>query len=228
MKSLKHGDAAVEPNVIYGQCETCLTGRYNGCDNVLFRSTPPVPGLLRHYMTHPAVWCHKIGDTVTGAINTTFEEGASLKPLAVALAGLQRADVWLDDPVLMYGPDLICLMTLLCCRAVGAEPIVITDLNQKRLQFARDLVPSVRTYAIQNRPAEQAAREIVTAMSGEEPRVAIECAGVENFMAGAIQAVKFRGKVFVIGVGRNEIKIPFMRLSTREVDLQFQYRYADE
>lgn len=38
---------------------------------------------------------------------------------------------------------------------------------------------------------------------------------------------KFGGKVFVIGVGKNEMKIPFMRLSTREVDLQFQYRYCN-
>lgn len=30
-----------------------------------------------------------------------------------------------------------------------------------------------------------------------------------------------------MGVGKNEMKFPFMRLSTREVDLKFQYRYAN-
>ena len=35
------------------------------------------------------------------------------------------------------------------------------------------------------------------------------------------------GKVFVIGVGKNEMNIPFMRLSVREIDLQFQYRYCN-
>ena len=39
--------------------------------------------------------------------------------------------------------------------------------------------------------------------------------------------MKFGGKVFVIGVGKPEMKIPFMRLSTQEIDLQFQYRYAN-
>ena len=39
--------------------------------------------------------------------------------------------------------------------------------------------------------------------------------------------MKFGGKVFVIGVGKNEMKIPFMRLSTEEIDLQFQYRYSN-
>ncbi|KAI7523815.1 hypothetical protein KC331_g17735 [Hortaea werneckii] len=55
----------------------------------------------------------------------------------------------------------------------------------------------------------------------------MECTGVESSISGAIHASKFGGKVFVIGVGKPEIKIPFMRLSTREVDLQFQYRYAN-
>lgn len=44
---------------------------------------------------------------------------------------------------------------------------------------------------------------------------------------GQIFSVKFGGKVFVIGVGKPEMKIPFMRLSTQEIDLQFQYRYAN-
>jgi len=60
-----------------------------------------------------------------------------------------------------------------------------------------------------------------------EPAVCMECTGVDSSISGAIHAAKFGGKVFVIGVGRPEIKIPFMRLSTREVDLQFQYRYAN-
>jgi L-iditol 2-dehydrogenase len=50
---------------------------------------------------------------------------------------------------------------------------------------------------------------------------------VESSIAAAIWAVKFGGKVFVIGVGKNEIQIPFMRASVREVDLQFQYRYSN-
>ncbi|TKA76686.1 L-arabinitol 4-dehydrogenase [Cryomyces minteri] len=55
----------------------------------------------------------------------------------------------------------------------------------------------------------------------------MECTGVESSIASAIQSVKFGGKVFVVGVGKDEVKIPFMRLSTREIDLQFQYRYSN-
>lgn len=229
VEHLAVGDAvAVEPNIICNECEPCLTGRYNGCERVLFRSTPPVPGLLRRYVTHPAIWCHKIGSVRPGEqMDMTFEEGALLEPLAVALAGMQRAGVRLGDAVLVCGAGPIGLVTLLCAKAAGAEPIVITDIAQSRLDFAKTLVPSVQTLLVKNQTPEEFAQQVRDLGYGEEPQVAMECTGAEPSINSAIQSVKFGGKVFIIGVGRDKINIAFMRCSTREVDLQFQYRYAN-
>lgn len=122
------------------------------------------------------------------------------------------------------GAGPIGLITLLCCRAAGACPIVITDIDEGRLKFAKDLVPSVTTYKVERLSAEDNSKNILKLFGGIEPSIALECTGVESSVAAAIWSVKFGGKVFVIGVGKNEMNIPFMRLSTREVDLQFQYR----
>ncbi|KAK6431141.1 L-arabinitol 4-dehydrogenase [Oleoguttula sp. CCFEE 5521] len=222
VKTHKLGDrVAIEPNIICNECEPCLTGRYNGCEKVLFRSTPPVPGLLRRYVNHPATWCHKIG-------NMSFEDGALLEPLSVALAGMQRAKITLGDSVLVCGAGPIGLVTLACVKAAGAEPIIITDIDEGRLAFAKEFCPSVRTMKVEfSDTPERFAERVVELAGGVEPAVVMECTGVESSISGAIHAAKFGGKVFVIGVGRPEIKVPFMRLSTREVDLQFQYRYAN-
>ncbi|KAK7914752.1 alcohol dehydrogenase GroES-like domain-containing protein [Apiospora marii] len=218
---LQPGDrVAIEPNVICNECEPCLTGRYNGCEKVQFLSTPPVAGLLRRYVNHPAIWCHKIGDM-------SYENGSMLEPLSVALAGLQRAKVGLGDPVVICGAGPIGLITLLCCKAAGACPLVITDIDEGRLKFAKELCPSVIAHKVERGTPEEAGQAIVASMGGIEPSIAIECTGVESSVAAAIWAVKFGGKVFVVGVGKNEINFPFMRCSTREVDLQFQYRYSN-
>ncbi|KAH8813341.1 putative sorbitol dehydrogenase [Xylogone sp. PMI_703] len=187
---------------------------------VLFLSTPPVPGLLRRYVNHPAIWCHKIG-------NMSFEDGALLEPLSVALAAMQRSGVRLGDPVLICGAGPIGLISLLCCQAAGACPLVITDIDEGRLAFAKELVPSVITHKVERVSAEESAKVILEKFGGIEPAVALECTGVEISVSTAIWAVKFGGKVFVIGVGKNEMNIPFMRLSVREIDLQFQYRYCN-
>ena len=186
-----------------------------------FLSTPPVDGLLRRYVNHPAVWCHKIGDM-------SFENGALLEPLSVALAGVERAGVKLGDPILICGAGPIGLITLLCAAAAGAEPIVVTDIDEGRLAFAKDLIPRVRTYKVSRGVSdEECASQIVDLASGIQPAIALECTGVESSVNAAIHSVKFGGKVFVIGVGKPEMQLPFMRLSTQEIDLQFQYRYAN-
>ncbi|OAP56126.1 L-arabinitol 4-dehydrogenase [Fonsecaea erecta] len=220
--NLKPGDrVAIEPNIPCFKCEPCLTGRYNGCENVEFLSTPPVDGLLRRYVKHPAVWCHKIG-------NMSYENGSLLEPLSVALAGMDRAGIRLGDPVLVCGAGPIGLVTLLCCAAAGACPLLITDIDEGRLKFAKSLVPRVTTFQVpRGVSAEECAEQIVSAMGGIRPRVAMECTGVESSVNSAIWSVKFGGKVFVIGVGKNEMTIPFMRLSTQEIDLQYQYRYSN-
>ncbi|PHH90735.1 hypothetical protein CDD83_2775 [Cordyceps sp. RAO-2017] len=223
VRHLAVGDrVAVEPNVICNGCEPCLTGRYNGCERVEFLSTPPVPGLLRRYVNHPAVWCHKIGAM-------SYEHGSMLEPLSVALAGMQRARMQLGDAVLVCGAGPIGLVTLLCCAAAGASPLVVTDISESRLAFAKELCPRAVAHRVAGSvPAQESARAIVEqAFGGVEPALTMECTGVESSIATAIWATKFGGKVFIIGVGKNEISIPFMRASVREVDIQLQYRYCN-
>jgi L-iditol 2-dehydrogenase len=178
------------------------------------------------------LWCHKLPPTLS------FEDGALLEPLSVALAAVERANLRLGDAALICGAGPIGLATLLCARAAGAYPLVITDLDAGRLAFAESLVSSsssssdgparVRTLLVAPDEAKEVlAARIVDAMGGTEPDVALECTGAESSIGAAIEAVRFGGTVFVVGVGKSEMAFPFMRMSTREVDVRFQYRYAN-
>ncbi|GLA26498.1 L-Arabinitol 4-dehydrogenase [Aspergillus phoenicis ATCC 13157] len=214
---------AIEPHIVCFACEPCLTGRYNGCKNLIFRSSPPAHGLLRTYVNHPAVWCHKIGPQLS------FDEGALLEPLSVALTGVTKAGVTIGDPVVVCGAGPIGLIVSQVCRATGAWPIIITDINEARLIFAEEYIPGVRTCLMRRdeSPEECAAR--VNGLMGDEVEVAValECTGTAPSLATAVHTVKFGGKVFVIGVGQDKLEIPFMRMSAREIDLQFQQRYVN-
>ncbi|KAF8916318.1 chaperonin 10-like protein [Mucidula mucida] len=203
-------------------CTPCRTGKYNGCPDVVFFSTPPYHGTLTRWHVHPEQWLHRLPD------NVSFEEGALCEPLAVALAGIDRSGLRLGDPLLICGAGPIGLVSLLAARAAGAEPIVITDLFQSRLDFAKKLVPGVHTVLIERElsPEQQAIK--IKAVAGRELKLSLECTGVESSISTAIFSVQFGGQVFVIGVGKSEQKFPFMHLSANEIDLKFQYRYADQ
>jgi L-iditol 2-dehydrogenase len=51
-------------------------------------------------------------------------------------------------------------------------------------------------------------------MEGIELGAVMECTGMESSITGTIQSIKFRGTVFVVGVGKMETKLPFIRKST--------------
>ncbi|KIK61766.1 hypothetical protein GYMLUDRAFT_42808 [Collybiopsis luxurians FD-317 M1] len=203
-------------------CDPCRTGRYNGCPDVVFFSTPPYHGTLTRWHVHPAQWLHRLPD------NVSFEEGSLCEPLAVALAGIDRAGLRLGDPVIICGAGPIGLVSLLSARAAGAEPIIITDLFQSRLDFAKSLVPGVHTVLIDRNATPMQQAEAIKKVAGGPLRLALECTGVESSIHTAIYSVGFGAKVFIIGVGKNEQVFPFMHLSANEIDVQFQYRYANQ
>jgi L-iditol 2-dehydrogenase len=221
VKDLAIGDrVALEGSEPCHSCEECLHGKYNGCPRMLFKSTPPVPGFLRRYVKQKAQWCHKIG-------NMSYEFGALLEPLCVALAGIDRAGVKLGDPVVICGAGPIGIVSALCARAAGAEPLVITDIDQNRLDFAKSVVPGIRTVLVKrDQKAEEIGDNIVKA-AGLRPAIAIECTGVESSISAGIFSLKFGGIIHVIGVGADYQNLPFMHLSVNEIDVRLQYRYAN-
>ncbi|EXL60722.1 L-iditol 2-dehydrogenase [Fusarium oxysporum f. sp. radicis-lycopersici 26381] len=202
-------------------CFYCRTGQYNACPDVVFYSTPPYHGTLARYHVHPEEWLHKIPDSMT------YEEGSLVEPLAVALAGIERSNLRLGDPLVICGAGPIGITTLLAASAAGANPIAITDINERRLAFAKKLVPRVQTVAIlPGKQPQEAAADVKKAL-GQEARVVVECTGVESSVATGIYSCRFGGLVFVIGCGKDFQTLPFMHLSTKEIDLRFQYRYHD-
>ncbi|KAL2832362.1 chaperonin 10-like protein [Aspergillus pseudoustus] len=202
-------------------CDFCRTGKYHACPDVVFYSTPPHHGTLRRYHAHPEAWLHRLPDHVT------FEEGALLEPLTVALAGIDRSGLRLADPLVICGAGPIGLVTLLAAHAAGAAPIVITDIDENRLAKAKELVPRVQTVHVQKEETSQELGARIVQELGQEAKLVLECTGVESSVHAGIYATRFGGLVFVIGVGKDFQNIPFMHMSAKEIDLKFQYRYHD-
>lgn len=139
---------------------------------------------------------------------------------------LDRLVSWIIDGALILTIEK-GLVTLLAAKAAGAIPI-ITDLSQSRLDFAKKLVPSVKTVLIERGQTPHEVAQKIKHEAGMPLTLALECTGVESSIHAAIYSMTFGGKVFIIGVGKNMQNIPFMHLSANEIDLQWQYRYANQ
>lgn len=216
---LKVGDkVALEPGVPCHTCNPCLTGKYNGCENVEFCSTPPVHGFLRRYIKHPAAFCHKIN-------SLGYLQGALLEPLSVVFCGIRHINLRLGQSVLICGAGPIGFATAKAAEAAGAYPIMVTDIEPSKLDFIKKEIPSAST-ALVNGSLEENVQK-VTGNGTNSFDVAIECTGVESSLELATHALDFGAKLHIIGVGKNHQTFPFMLLSVKEINITFQYRYAN-
>jgi L-iditol 2-dehydrogenase len=158
----------------------------------------------------------------------TFTEGALLEPLSVVLQGLRVAKLTLGRGAVICGAGPIGLCALVAARASGANPLVITDVEPKRLDFAKELVPGCQTYQVHfSLDASGNAREIRKLFGdGSEysaPPSVLECTGVESSVCTAAFTVRRGGTVVVIGVGKDTMNnVPFMHLSLAEVCILLQ------
>ncbi|GKZ21217.1 hypothetical protein AbraCBS73388_006884 [Aspergillus brasiliensis] len=210
---LQPGDrVAVEPGVPCEQCFLCDDGRYNLCEDVQFAGVYPYAGTIQRYKVHPAKWLHKLPD------NISYLEGALLEPLSVVMRGIQVARLHLGRAVVVCGAGPIGLIALAAARASGAHPIVITDIEPKRLAFAKEFAPWCHTYQVNPAlDAEGNAKEIRKLFGPNEynaPETVLECTGVENSVCTAAFTARRGGTVVVIGVGK-------------AIDLRFINRYRD-
>ncbi|KAL8381936.1 hypothetical protein RB595_005950 [Gaeumannomyces hyphopodioides] len=227
--NLKTGDrVAVEPGVPCNSCFLCQEGRYNLCEDVRFAGVYPYHGTLQRYKVHPARWLHKLPDGIS------YAEGALLEPLSVVLHGIRTARLGLGRGAVVCGAGPIGLIALAAARASGAHPLVVTDVEASRLEFASQLVPSCTTHLVDPKATPEETARAVRRLFGADadeyaaPPAVLECTGVESSVCTAAFTARRGGVVVVIGVGKEVMNnLPFMHLSLAEIDLRFINRYRD-
>lgn len=132
---IKIGDRVnIEPGVPCGKCRFCLEGKYNICPEVDFMATQPnYRGALTNYLCHPQNFTYKLPD------NMSTMEGTLVEPAAVGMHAAAKAEVRPGKKIVILGAGCIGLMTLQACKALGASEIVVVDVLEKRLDFAKKL-----------------------------------------------------------------------------------------
>lgn len=213
--SLKVGDrVAIEPGVPCGKCEQCRGGRYNLCPEVRFAATPPVHGSLARYISHPAGFCYRIPDSMS------FDQAALLEPLSVGIHACRRARVGQGQTVLISGSGAVGLLALTAARGAGAHHVVVTDIDESRLEVAKGLGAD-ETIVVQSG---MDLRKVGSAIMAD---ACIECSGAESAARLCIFAAKAGGTVVFVGMGMSEMSLPILDAACREVDLRGIFRYAN-
>jgi len=219
VRHLQPGDrVALEPGVPCRACDYCKTGRYNLCPAVGFMATPPYDGAFCEYVSWPADFCHPL------PAGTEFEEGAMAEPLAVAMQAVKRAGARLGQSAAVFGAGPIGLLTMQAARACGCHPVIVTDVVDSRLDFARKL-GAAATLNAREVEVPAALRDLT---GGEGPDLCFETAGAQATVRQAMTSVRMGGVVTLVGmIPEDEFVVPVMDVICREYDLRGVFRYCN-
>ncbi len=121
---------AIEPGVPCGRCHECRHGRYNLCPDVQFFATPPVDGAFARYVAIHEDFAYALPDVLSD------DQGALMEPLSVGLWACWKGRVGAGKSVLVTGAGPIGQLAMQVARALGAAEVVVTDINEHRLEVA--------------------------------------------------------------------------------------------
>ncbi|EJD6083549.1 L-threonine 3-dehydrogenase [Providencia rettgeri] len=132
VKGFNIGDrVSGEGHITCGHCRNCRGGRTHLCRNTIGVGVNRT-GCFAEYLVIPAFNAFKIPDNIPDEIAAIFD------PFGNAVHTALSFDLVGED-VLVSGAGPIGIMAAAVCRHVGARHVVITDVNDYRLELAKKM-----------------------------------------------------------------------------------------
>lgn len=184
-----------EGHITCGHCRNCRAGRRHLCRNTVGVGVNR-PGCFAEFLSLPAVNAFKLPDSVSDDV------ASFLDPLGNAAHTALSFDLVGED-VLITGAGPIGCMAAAICKHVGARHVVVTDINDYRLELARRMGAS-RTV---NVTAGSIAETMEALGMTEGFDVGLEMSGVGSAFREMLTSMNHGGRVGLLGIPPSDVSI---------------------
>lgn len=217
------GDRVTFDSTVYcGKCFYCVRGQVNLCDNreVIGVSTPAFRrmGAFAEYVTVPARIAYLLPE------NMSYSHAALVEAVSVAVHAVSLTPIALEDTVVVVGAGMIGLLALQAARQAGAGRVFVVDVDETRLELARNL-GATQTF---NSRGIDVVPQIMEQTMGRGADVALECVGSTIPVKLALDSVRKGGAVTLIGNVAPTIELGLQSTVTRQLRLQGSCASAGE
>jgi threonine 3-dehydrogenase len=186
---------SAEGHIICGFCRNCRAGRRHLCMNTAGVGVNR-PGAFAEYISVPAFNVFKLPDTIGDDL------AAILDPLGNATHTALSFDLVGED-VLITGAGPIGLMGAAIARYAGARHIVVTDINDYRLELAKEMGASKALNATR-----ETLDETMDELGMEEGfDVGMEMSGNADAFRDMLRTMHHGGKIAILGIPPAETSI---------------------
>lgn len=221
--SVTVGDrVAIEPGFPCRRCKSCKDGVYNLCPGMKFAAAPPdTHGTLAKYFAVPEDFVYKIPDEIS------LQEAVLVEPTAVAVHSARLAEIKYGQDVVVTGCGTIGLLCAAVAKAFGARRVILVDILENKLEFAKTFVECETFLADVESASEDTAASLLESfgITGGVDAV-IEASGAQSSIQTGIYVLKGGGSYVQAGLGKAKPEVPMLALSEKELKVRGCFRYA--
>ena len=216
--NLKIGDrVCMEPGIPNPTSKASLRGMYNLDPDVVFWATPPIHGIMRSSVVHPAAFTFKLPESVG------FGEAAMVEPLAVGMHAVNKAQVKPGDVAVVIGAGTIGMVTALSALAGGCSTVYVVDLLDPKLEIAGGYAGVVPLHV----QRDDAVKKVLAATDGWGADIVFEASGNEQAVTTVFDYLCPGGCVVLIGMPLSTVPIDIVAAQAKEARIETIFRYAN-
>jgi len=193
VQGFKVGDRVTgEGHLVCGYCRNCRAGRPHLCRNT-YGVGVNRPGAFGDFFTLPATNAFKLPDAITDEVASIMD------PLGNAVHCALSFDLVGED-VLITGAGPIGVMAAAVCRHVGARHIVVTDVNDYRLELAKACGATLAINVSKGNSVELLRLAMRDLGMTEGYDVGLEMSGMGAAFADMFEVLNHGAKVAILGI----------------------------
>ena len=184
-----------EGHITCGHCRNCRAGRVHLCRNTTGVGVNR-EGAFAEYLVIPAFNAFKIPDNISDELASIFD------PFGNAVHTALSFDLVGED-VLITGAGPIGIMAAAVAKHVGARHVVITDVNEYRLDLARKMGAS-RAVNVANEKLENVMKELGMTEGFD---IGLEMSGVPSAFNSMLNNMNHGGKIAMLGIPPSDMAV---------------------
>ena len=189
-----------EGHITCGHCRNCRAGRRHLCRNTVGVGVNR-PGAFAEYLVIPAENAFKLPDDISDDLAAIFDPFGNAVHTALAF------DLVGED-VLITGAGPIGIMAAAVARHVGARHVVITDVNEYRLDLAKKM-GATRAVDV----SKENLKDVMNELGMKEGfDVGLEMSGVPSAFAQMLETMNHGGKIAMLGIPPTSVAIDWSQV----------------
>lgn len=204
------------PLLSCGHCEACLSGSQNLCDSWKLLGLGTTPGTFAEYVALPSTQVYEVPDSLTA------EQAILTEPLANIVHLFSIVSPQPFFRLAIVGAGTMGSLALLTALRAGARDILVTDVNDQRLEIMRQLGASMTVNAGNS-------ESIAGAQRGRGYDVVIDASGSPPARQLAFDLCRAGGQVVLLGMAAQRSEVNFVTSIRKEhrVVMSFAYTPVD-